>query len=315
MSVNKSIKVDICLISNGYLTRRQLHVDTRKGPNDRFYWTVNTYDFDLRNSDVFFFWMFEGDRSNQGNQTNPQMSSPYFRITEEAEDSPYSSMSKSSTGNPVTLEKTPTAEKSTENTDIQSTELIAEQIKEPTTQQSTQLAVEQLTEPTAYQSPGLTPVTLDIPTTTSEELEFSTTPSFSTTTTGAAENSNDGAAESLESLSSGGKVGIGVGVGLGAIAVLVVIPLAIWRKKRKEKRRRHKTVSFWCQGGGPSQSKHVRGSGQDQDVPSKQPNTRSYLYGDQGQQQSARQSQMQHQSFMSQEYSINGRESQRYYYS
>ncbi|KAI0110254.1 hypothetical protein F4814DRAFT_426340 [Daldinia grandis] len=49
----------------------------------QFTWLVQTYDFDLAVSSVFFFWMFEGDPSLQGNQSSPQMSSSFFNLSNE----------------------------------------------------------------------------------------------------------------------------------------------------------------------------------------------------------------------------------------
>ncbi|KAF3067068.1 hypothetical protein GL218_08870 [Daldinia childiae] len=50
----------------------------------QFTWLVQTYDFDLTVSNVFFFWMFDGDPSYQGDQSSPQISSPFFNISNKA---------------------------------------------------------------------------------------------------------------------------------------------------------------------------------------------------------------------------------------
>ncbi|KAI0850644.1 hypothetical protein F5Y00DRAFT_232844 [Daldinia vernicosa] len=49
----------------------------------QFTWLVQTYDFDLTVSSVFFFWMFDGDPSFQGDQSSPQISSSFFNISNE----------------------------------------------------------------------------------------------------------------------------------------------------------------------------------------------------------------------------------------
>ncbi|KAI1655192.1 hypothetical protein F4813DRAFT_368025 [Daldinia decipiens] len=50
----------------------------------QFTWLVQAYDFDLNVSSVFFFWMFEGDPSFQGNRSTPQMSSAFFKLSNNA---------------------------------------------------------------------------------------------------------------------------------------------------------------------------------------------------------------------------------------
>lgn len=49
-----------------------------------FDWVVQTFSFDLETSNEFFFWMFEGSTSLQGNQSSPQLPSPYFNITDDS---------------------------------------------------------------------------------------------------------------------------------------------------------------------------------------------------------------------------------------
>ncbi|KAI1651584.1 uncharacterized protein F4817DRAFT_311843 [Daldinia loculata] len=49
----------------------------------QFTWLVQAYDFNLTVSNVFFFWMFEGDPSLQGNGSSPQMSSAFFYLSNE----------------------------------------------------------------------------------------------------------------------------------------------------------------------------------------------------------------------------------------
>ncbi|KAI1099767.1 hypothetical protein F4804DRAFT_349115 [Jackrogersella minutella] len=57
--------------------------ETTNNAAAKFDWIVQQYDFNLTNSNVFFFWMFEGASSLQGNQSSPRMSSPYFNVTDE----------------------------------------------------------------------------------------------------------------------------------------------------------------------------------------------------------------------------------------
>ncbi|KAI1804903.1 hypothetical protein F4811DRAFT_256848 [Daldinia bambusicola] len=63
----------------------------------QFTWLVQAYDFDLAVSNIFFFWMFEGDPSLQGNQAIPQMSSAFFTISNESIDNTTTETSPSST--------------------------------------------------------------------------------------------------------------------------------------------------------------------------------------------------------------------------
>ncbi|TWU72458.1 hypothetical protein ED733_003967 [Metarhizium rileyi] len=53
---------------------------TTNGPSSSFSWTVQAYGLDLTASQTFFFWLFEGDSSHQGNDPH-QISSSYFNIT------------------------------------------------------------------------------------------------------------------------------------------------------------------------------------------------------------------------------------------
>ncbi|KAG6354674.1 hypothetical protein INS49_004692 [Diaporthe citri] len=52
-------------------------------PDDQssFTWTVKLYNFDIALSNVFFFWIFNGSSSNQGDMSVPNVSSAYFNIT------------------------------------------------------------------------------------------------------------------------------------------------------------------------------------------------------------------------------------------
>ncbi|KAI0874640.1 hypothetical protein GGS24DRAFT_331133 [Hypoxylon argillaceum] len=73
-----------------------------------FYWTVQTYEFQLSNSPVFFWWLFD-------NNSSSQQSSAYFNITIDAASSSSSSTSPSATPTP-TLSSTPSTPPSTQAT-------------------------------------------------------------------------------------------------------------------------------------------------------------------------------------------------------
>ncbi|KAI0892532.1 hypothetical protein F4806DRAFT_233349 [Annulohypoxylon nitens] len=47
-----------------------------------FGWQVQTYDFSLDKSNKFFFWVFEGDSSQQDNFSRTSLSSTYFYIVD-----------------------------------------------------------------------------------------------------------------------------------------------------------------------------------------------------------------------------------------
>lgn len=69
-----------------------------------FTWTVNLYEFDVDWSNVFFFWIFNGSESDQGNMDVPNVSSAYFNIT--ADDPPTVSSSTSSSTTSTTSSST-----------------------------------------------------------------------------------------------------------------------------------------------------------------------------------------------------------------
>ncbi|KAJ6444308.1 fatty acid synthase subunit alpha [Purpureocillium lavendulum] len=57
--------------------------ETTNGPDQHFYWLVQTYDLDLTISDKFFLWLFEGNSSVQGKASSDrqQQSSGFFYIS------------------------------------------------------------------------------------------------------------------------------------------------------------------------------------------------------------------------------------------
>ncbi|KAI1090934.1 hypothetical protein F5B19DRAFT_493904 [Rostrohypoxylon terebratum] len=76
-----------------------------------FGWQVQTYDFSLDVSNKFYFWVFEGDSSQQGNLSVKSQSSPYFYIVDG------SASSSSSTGTPTTTStSTPTTPSNSQTT-------------------------------------------------------------------------------------------------------------------------------------------------------------------------------------------------------
>jgi hypothetical protein len=61
-----------------------LWLETTTGPSaNSFYWVIQTYAFELQESNVFFFWLMEGNPPAPGNKSSSpgNMSSPYFNIT------------------------------------------------------------------------------------------------------------------------------------------------------------------------------------------------------------------------------------------
>ncbi|TDZ23789.1 hypothetical protein Cob_v003271 [Colletotrichum orbiculare MAFF 240422] len=72
---------------------------TENGPENEFKWQVQSYDFDLRSSSVFFLWLYEGSPADHGKNMATSMSSPYFNITDE----PPSSETPSASQQPPTV--------------------------------------------------------------------------------------------------------------------------------------------------------------------------------------------------------------------
>ncbi|KAL0943086.1 uncharacterized protein CTRU02_200971 [Colletotrichum truncatum] len=58
-------------------------VEVVNGPKREFDWEVRTNNLDLGASNVFFFWLFEGITTNQGDTKFLSMSSAFFNITDE----------------------------------------------------------------------------------------------------------------------------------------------------------------------------------------------------------------------------------------
>lgn len=73
------------------------HPETTDGGSGSFKWPVQTYDFELEDSNVFFLWLFEGSASQQGNTSATQLSSSFFNITAESEDTTSSKVVESTT--------------------------------------------------------------------------------------------------------------------------------------------------------------------------------------------------------------------------
>jgi hypothetical protein len=86
-----------------------------------FDWRVQVYDFDLDDSDVYFFWIFEGDESMQGNMSSSRMASPYFQITSKPSPtpSPTTPLATLSTRSALGDTPTPLASTSTNGADLQ----------------------------------------------------------------------------------------------------------------------------------------------------------------------------------------------------
>ncbi|ATY63055.1 hypothetical protein A9K55_007068 [Cordyceps militaris] len=92
--------------------------ETRGYPSSGFAWVVQLYDFDLDYSDRFFFWLFEGDYSNQGYPSEVgSMVSGYFIIsTSKTSASPSPSPSATATSTTTTAAATATATSQTSAT-------------------------------------------------------------------------------------------------------------------------------------------------------------------------------------------------------
>lgn len=68
-------------INNSQLANcRPAALETTTGPQTNFDWLVQSYDFNIDDSNIFFFWLFEGDSSAQGNGSLPNSVSSYFVI-------------------------------------------------------------------------------------------------------------------------------------------------------------------------------------------------------------------------------------------
>jgi hypothetical protein len=66
------------------ITRANRVPESTNGPAiTQFDWVVQIYGFDLRTSNIFFFWLIQGDAMQQGNQSAPGFSSAIFNITDQ----------------------------------------------------------------------------------------------------------------------------------------------------------------------------------------------------------------------------------------
>ncbi|KAI8245862.1 hypothetical protein K4K56_003700 [Colletotrichum sp. SAR 10_98] len=85
-------------IAGGSATLGPIIVETTTGPKREFEWKVDLEELDLGASNVFFFWLFEGDKSVQGQVKKGQaFSSAFFNITDEPEPTSSSSVKSSTT--------------------------------------------------------------------------------------------------------------------------------------------------------------------------------------------------------------------------
>ncbi|KAJ4386329.1 hypothetical protein N0V93_009223 [Gnomoniopsis smithogilvyi] len=74
--------------------------------SDSFEWVVALNGFDLDASPVFFFWIFNGSSSNQGNTAFKDVSSAYFNIS--SDDPPISSVSTTATTSATSISSSTT---------------------------------------------------------------------------------------------------------------------------------------------------------------------------------------------------------------
>ncbi|KAM3511626.1 hypothetical protein MY11210_004710 [Beauveria gryllotalpidicola] len=88
---------------------------TTDGGSKSFDWVVQLYGFDLDYSDKFFFWLFQGDYSNQGHPDQAKhMVSGYFIISKASPSTSSPSTSSSSAG--ATLTPTATSQQTSTST-------------------------------------------------------------------------------------------------------------------------------------------------------------------------------------------------------
>ncbi|KAJ0162401.1 hypothetical protein CTA2_4629 [Colletotrichum tanaceti] len=179
-------------------TDTETHTETDEGPLKDFEWEVQSYELDLDSSNVFFFWLFEGDPSAQGNQSAPGMSSAFFNITDQP--------APKSSAVPVPAPLTTMTTTATDGAAPASTSHVSETSAE--------------TQPT--------PITA-----TRGDLGSATTRPAAEPNGGGG--SNDSGSAGGGGLSVGAQAGIGVGI--GAVAVTCVVCGIMWcrylRKKQK----------------------------------------------------------------------------------
>ncbi|KAF5501204.1 hypothetical protein CGCS363_v006386 [Colletotrichum siamense] len=193
-------------IAGGSATLGPIIVETTTGPKREFEWKVDLEELDLGASNVFFFWLFEGDKSVQGQVKKGQaFSSAFFNITDEPEPSSSSSIKSSTTRTSASFASSSEASSTSLASTTTEVELTTTTSEAPTTTQVRVL-------PTA-QEPG---------------------PTYKTKAGDAsASNVPEVSVADPNSLSVGAQAGIGVGVGL--VGVTCVVCVMLWYRYLKKK--------------------------------------------------------------------------------
>lgn len=176
-----------------WLTEVRL-TETTEGGSESFKWPVQTYDFELDDSNVFFLWLFEGSALQQGNTSASQMSSSFFNITTERDTTSSTSVeSTQATAQPTTTRNSPEATDTDATTDLQPSETSVDD---------------------------------------QQDLESSSVPT--TTSTPSNDSGEESKANSAGELSVAAKAGIGAGVGvIGVTCISCTFLLWGYLRKKK----------------------------------------------------------------------------------
>jgi hypothetical protein len=83
--------------------------ETTNGPSSSFTWTVQTYGLDTKSSDAFFFWLFQGNTSEQGINLH-QMISSFFHVADGSADATATSFVTSTTSPPDAPSNNPSSD-------------------------------------------------------------------------------------------------------------------------------------------------------------------------------------------------------------
>ncbi|KAF4900230.1 hypothetical protein CGCF415_v010215 [Colletotrichum fructicola] len=193
-------------IAGGSATLGPIIVETTTGPKREFEWKVDLEELDLGASNVFFFWLFEGDKSVQGQVKKGQaFSSAFFNITDEPEPSSSSSIKSSTIRTSTSVASSSTSSTTSLVSSTTENELATTTPEAAATTQARIL-------PTA-QEPGPTDKTKAGDASTSNVPEV--------------------VVADPNSLSVGAQAGIGVGVGL--VGVTCVVCVLLWYRYLKKK--------------------------------------------------------------------------------
>ncbi|KAL2173391.1 uncharacterized protein P884DRAFT_303464 [Thermothelomyces heterothallicus CBS 202.75] len=187
---------------------------TTNGPQSEFNWTVQLYDFDLKKSNTFFFWLKEGGPENIGATKGKLMSSAYFYIT----DAP---LPKSQSSPTTTSSSSSSASSSADSSSSFSSSLPSSD----TTSSSLQTELSTMLPPESSASS---------PTGTDSSSTSAATQDQEETATGAAGSESSGRGGGGD-LPVAAQVGIGVGVSIFGLTVIVcgILGFRYLRKQQK----------------------------------------------------------------------------------